>query len=149
MVAILYRMERFYMRKAIIINDSKLERAVLKDRMTNLGYSVIIADEYSWFNKLKNEKPTVAIVNYTMEEITGDKIISAINTNFPDVKCYLSSCNKLNPRDFKDINIERIITTPISITNLENILTNKDACLNCGKLLTENFRFCPHCGAEV
>ncbi|NLJ71787.1 MAG: zinc ribbon domain-containing protein, partial [Syntrophomonadaceae bacterium] len=52
-------------------------------------------------------------------------------------------------RDFKDINIERIITTPISITNLENILTNKDACLNCGKLLTENFRFCPHCGAEV
>lgn len=137
------------MGKVIIINDSRLERAVLKDQLTNLGYKVIVADEFNWFSKVRNEKPDIAIVNYTMQEITGDKIISTINTNFPDIQCYLSSCNKLKADTFKDVEIKRLITTPVSLTNLENILNDIAFCFFCGKSLTGSFRFCPYCGEEA
>ncbi|HZJ84223.1 MAG TPA: response regulator [Syntrophomonadaceae bacterium] len=138
------------MRKVIIINDSRLERAVLKDQLTKLGFKVEAADEYNWFSKVSGkDTPSIAIVNYTMQEITGDKIISTINSNFPQVKCYLSSCNELDKNDFKDIQLVNTITTPITLGDLDSILVKVSFCPFCGKELKGNFHFCPFCGQEL
>lgn len=138
------------MKKAIIINDSRLERAVLKDQLSRLGYEVQVADEYSWFGKISNDIPDIAIVNYTMHEITGDKIVSTINSNFPNVKCYLSSCNKLRPENFRDVELTGIITTPVTSDYLDNTLNNNISfCPFCGKSLSQSFSFCPFCGREL
>src|SRR5690606_6417838 len=104
------------------INDSRLERAVLKDQLTQLGYEVKVADEYNWLGKIGKDVFDIAIVNYTMHEITGDKIIAIINSNYPDIKCYLSSCNNLRREKFNDVGLTGIIRTPISLENLDNTL---------------------------
>ncbi len=138
------------MRKAIIINDSRLEKAVLKDQLTRLGYKVEIADEYDWLDKIQNLIPDIAIVNYTMQHISGDKIIAAINTKFPNTKCYLSSCNKLREKQFPAIELTGMITTPITLDDLENTLINKISfCPFCGKALNQSFSFCPFCGEKI
>ena len=138
------------MEKAIIINDSRLEKAVLKDQLTQLGYKVEIADEYDWEDKLHNFMPDIAIVNYTMQHITGDKIIAAIETKHSKIKTYLSSCNKLREKQFADAKLSGVITTPISLRELEDALINKMSfCPYCGNHLAQQFSFCPSCGGKL
>lgn len=138
------------MEKAIIINDSRLEKAVLKDQLTQLGYKVEIADEYDWEDKLHNFMPDIAIVNYTMQHITGDKIIAAIKTKHSNIKTYLSSCNKLREKHFADAKLSGVITTPVSLRELEDALINKMSfCPYCGNPLAQQFSFCPSCGGKL
>lgn len=138
------------MKKVIIINDSRLEKAVLKDQLIRLGYEVEVADEYDWQEKMQNFMPDVAMVNYTMQHITGDKIIAAIKTNYPNISTFLSSCNKLREKQFADANLSGVITTPISLGDLENALINKVSfCPLCSHKLNGDFTFCPYCGGKL
>lgn len=138
------------MKKVIIINDSRLERAVLKDQLNRLGYEVEVADEYNWLNKIGNDTFDIAIVNYTMHEITGDKIISTINSNYPTIKSYLSSCNNLRREKFNDIDLKGIITTPVTLETLDSTLRDRISfCPYCGKSLNQDFSFCPFCGNKL
>ncbi|NLB89562.1 MAG: response regulator [Syntrophomonadaceae bacterium] len=138
------------MKKALIINDSRLERMVLQDQLTRLGYEVDVADEYNWLGKLTKDNFDVAIVNYTMCEITGDKIISTINSNYPSVKCYLSSSNNLASEDFNEVELAGIIKTPVTLESLDNTLNDSFAfCPYCGKSLNQNFSYCPYCGSKL
>lgn len=138
------------MRKAIIINDSRLESMVLKDQLTRLGYEVAVADEYNWFSKLSNNNFDIAIVNYTMREITGDKIIYTINSKYPGIKCYLSSSNNLADENFKEVELAGIIKTPVTLESLDTALNNSFAfCPYCGRSLNENFSYCPYCGSRL
>lgn len=138
------------MEKAIIINDSRLEKAVLKDQLIRLGYKVEVADEYDWQEKVHSFMPDVAIVNYTMQHITGDQIIATIKTRYPNISAFLSSCNKLRASQFAEAEFSGVITTPISLGDLENVLLNKASfCSLCSQALNGDFAFCPYCGGKL
>ncbi|MBO8158197.1 response regulator [Thermosyntropha sp.] len=131
------------MKKVLIINDSRLERYILKDQLTKLDYEAEAVDEYFAFEYLKNYAPDAVIVNFTMQNITGDKLVFAIKKEFPRIKCYLCSCTPLHLEDYEDKGVDGVFKTPITLEQLRKVLDGKM------EIKVESFRFCPYCGRDL
>lgn len=110
--------------KVLIINDSGFERMVLRDQVRMLGYEVKTADEISSLHMMKKFHPDIVIANLTMGDISGDQLIAHIKSMDPEIRCYLSSCSKINLHQVDGNLINGIIETPINNAILESILKN-------------------------
>lgn len=158
-------------KKALLVNDSKFESLILRDMLSKLDYDVEIADEFDAVYEVEQFCPDVIIVNYIMQETTGDELIRQIKLGQPTAKCVLSSSSAVKMSDFNGKRIDGILHTPISIFSLKDTLhrlggTSKDTeteinsddsltsryCDSCNQDITifgENIGFCPYCGDEL
>ncbi len=117
-------------RKVLVINDSGFERMVLRDQLRMLGYEVKTADEITSLNIIKRYHPDIVIANLTMADISGDKLIEHIKSIDPDIRCFLSSCSKIDWRLVDNKIIDGVIETPVANATLEIVLNNPGLGLN-------------------
>lgn len=165
----------FMKKKALLVNDSKFESLILRDMLSKLDYEVEVADEFDAVYEVEQFKPDVVIVNYIMQETTGDKLIAHIKSGQPTAKCVLSSNSIVKMADFKGEKIDGILHTPISMFTLKDALHRigevsqedffiegldqekkvdklKRYCDSCNQDIStfgEHIVFCPFCGDEL
>lgn len=144
------------MRKVLIINDSRLERYILKDQLKKLDFEVEAVDEYYCLQNVKNFSPEAVVVNLTMRNINGDELVKIIKKEWPGIKCYLSSCNSLNLEDYRNQGVDGVLKTPATLEDLRRLLEEERIsfrfCPYCGQDLTKegkSYFFCPFCGARL
>lgn len=138
-------------RDIIIVNDSKFEARILMDILSRLGMNPILSDEYTILRDIKHRKPFMVIINYILEDCTGDRIIEELKKRSPNTICILSSSNTLSITDFPSSPIDQIIKTPITIDKMKEIFLEKlekenSQCSKCGKAIQKDFIVCPYCG---
>lgn len=141
-------------RDVIIVNDSKFETRILKDILFKLGMNPLISDEYMILRDIKHHRPFMVIVNYILEDSTGDRIIEEIKRKAPKTVCILSSSNLLLMKDFSSSPIDQIMKTPITIDKMKEILKDylpkkNNQCIKCGKIIQDDFNICPYCGTQL
>ncbi len=106
----------------MIINDSKLESLVLKGVIQRVNLEPIVSTEYDAIMHVMDKSPSVAIINYIMEETNGDRLAKKIKKINPDIKCILSSCDVLENRKYDNESIDKVIKTPINPQKLIEII---------------------------
>lgn len=110
------------MKKILIVNDCRFESLIMKDNLSDIGYSVEVTDEYSVFIQIKMFEPEIVIANLIMKNTTGDKIISHVKKTHPETICLLSSCDLIKLEDFDKSNVDEVIHTPINKSRLSEVL---------------------------
>lgn len=108
----------------LIVNDSGFERMVLRDQIRLLGYDVKAADEISSLNMLKQFHPNIVIANLTMGDISGDELIKHVKSMDPNIRCFLSSCSKIDWSRVDSNLVDGVIETPVANSTLEIILNS-------------------------
>lgn len=156
-------------KKALLVNDSKFESLILRDMLSKLDYDVEFADEFDAVYEVEQFHPDVIIVNYIMQETTGDELIHRIKVGQPTAKCVLSSSSAVKMSDFNGKRIDGILHTPISMFSLQDTLGRLNStcnekeqvteeklesrfCDGCNQDITifgDNIGFCPYCGDEL
>lgn len=161
-------------KRALLINDSKFESLILRDMLNKLDYDVELADEFDAVYEVEQFGPDIVIVNYIMQETTGDQLIQRIKSGVPETKCVLSSSMTVKLTDFKGKKIDGILRTPVSIFTLKDLLCRigeakvdteyllgalasnlsetRRFCSGCNQDITalgEHIVFCPYCGEEI
>lgn len=106
------------MNRVLIINDSRFESIILSDLLSQIGYNVIVSDEYNAVKQVQAFMPDVVLVNYTMKEIKGDKLIDRIKAFSAEARCILTSSSNLTAKDVSS-NVDFILRTPANRHNLE------------------------------
>lgn len=137
------------MKKALVINDSKFENLILHDMLTKLEYDVEIATEFDAFYEVEQFHPHLVIVNYVMEETTGDIVIAEIKDKHPEAVCLLSSSSSIHKDEFPDV--DGILRTPVTMFTLRDLLNRV------GEIKFEEAKtnedlgthFCPHCDKDI
>lgn len=148
------------MEKILLVNDSSFENMIMKDMLTDLDYEVETSNEYKALIEVESFKPDIVIVNLIMKQTTGDKLIEKIKKSNIEVRCLLSSSNKLNLEDYKHIGIDGIITIPVDKPSLEKALFYEEHttqiefafCPYCGRKIKQDdviYAFCPYCGGKI
>ena len=160
------------MSKALLVNDSRFESLILRDLLQQLDYDVELADEFDALNKLETTKPDLVVVNYIMEETRGDELVQVMKDVHPELTCLISSSSKLDRQAFKEIGVDGILRTPVSMFTLKDILKRaieseeklvavkvevpeQDAeriCYHCNadiSMFSEAIVFCPFCGESL
>lgn len=145
-------------KKALLINDSKFESLILRDMLNQLEYDVEIADEFDALYEVEQFSPDLVIVNYIMQDTTGDELIERIKDGQPSVKCILSSSNDIKKSNFQDTSVDGVLRTPVSMFTLKDVLirlgeynfepeaTLKEIVI---QVPTEHKRFCDHCNKDI
>ncbi len=136
------------MRRVLLVNDCKFENFIMRDMLINLGYEVIISNEFNAVNDAPQLDCNVVIANFIMKEKTGDKILQQIKDIYPKIKCILSSSNDIKLEDFNKKAIDGVIRTPISKENLEKALQQQVASLNQREEQVK-LLFCTYCGEKL
>lgn len=114
-------------KKVLVINDSGFERMVLRDQIRMLGCEVKTADEITGLNMIKSFEPDIVIANLTMGDISGDKLIEHVKSLNPSIRCYLSSCSKIDINQLDNRYVDGIIETPATSTMLDLVLNKPPA----------------------
>lgn len=110
------------MKKILLVNDCKFESRVMKDCLSDIGYSVQVTNEYDVFVKVRRVQPDIVIANLIMKDTTGDKLIEYIKNTNSGIICLLSSCDLLKLEDFIEHKVDEVIHTPINKLKLSEIL---------------------------
>ena len=155
------------MKKALIVNDSRFESMILKDLLETLAYEVELANEFDALVEVENYGPDLIVVNYIMEEISGDRLIQLIKAGDPSMVCLLSSSSQLNREMIVSNGADGILRTPVSLFTLKDLLRRvyeghpssqpsekklHRTCHHCqGDLsaFSEQILFCPFCGEAI
>lgn len=159
-------------KNALVINDSRFEREVMKGLLNNLGYQVRTAGEDISIQQIDSYKANLIIVNMTMKNICGIELIDMIKSKRPQLKCYLSSCSPVKKEDYLESKVDGVFQTPINVLDLGRILDGEElefykdeqlgsinnisneikANFNEGKSIKnhkKDFAFCPYCGEKI
>jgi response regulator RpfG family c-di-GMP phosphodiesterase len=136
------------MYRVLLVNDCKFENFIMKDMLINLGYEVIISNEFNAVSDVRELNCNVVIANFIMKEKTGDKILQQIKGMYPQIRCILSSSSDIKLEDFNRKVIDAFIRTPAIKENLGKVIEGN------GQLLNENKKhvapsFCTYCGEKV
>ncbi|MGF7184684.1 two-component system chemotaxis response regulator CheY [Desulfitispora alkaliphila] len=142
--------------KVLLVNDSKFERMVLKDILLQLGCNVVATDEYQAIDQLHSFSPNIAIANYNMSEITGDKLLTQLKERAPELTCFICSCSEIKlDNSFNNV-VTGTFTTPTNPQKLQRILFSKtttatNSCPQCTEKLDKgtDYSFCPYCGCKL
>lgn len=130
-------------KRVLVINDCRLEKAVLKEQIARLGYEVGMADENDCLPLVASFRPDVVIANLTLKNTTGDIIIKQIKQEHPEIHCLLSSCSPITREVYPGL--DGIFQTPVSPDVLRGILAGNSETARAGK---SAFAFCPFCGTR-
>lgn len=110
------------MKRILIVNDCKFESVIIKDCLSDLGYSVQITNEYDVFMQIRKFNPDIVIANLIMKDTTGEKLIEYIKSINPKIVCLLSSCDLIKLEDFIKHKVDEVIHTPIDKLKLSQTL---------------------------
>ena len=150
--------------RILLVNDCKFENFIMRDMLINLGYEVIISNEFNMISDFRELNCNSIIANFIMKEKTGDKILQQIKYMYPETKCILSSSNDMSLMDFESSVIDGFIHTPVTKEKLKKIM-QKDAqsiskhknkmiplfCSYCGEKVDHGEKqanFCKYCGEK-
>ncbi|MGH4126233.1 MAG: response regulator [Clostridium sp.] len=152
------------MYKVLLVNDCKFENFIMRDMLINLGYEVIISNEFNAVRDAGELSCNFIIANFIMKEKTGDKVLEQIKEMYPETKCILSSSNDIKIEDFNNSSIDGVIHTPVTKEKLRKImgenrsLLNKHSkhmkplfCTYCGEKMDDDdklSKFCKYCGEK-
>ena len=100
------------MRKAMIVNDSRLEARILADMLKMMGYEVLVSDETQAMEDMKRYQPELLLVNYIMKTIRGDALVGMMKLLKPDIATVLTSSNELAMDAFRHRRVDAILQTP-------------------------------------
>lgn len=138
------------MKKVLLVNDSRFESMILKNLFNSLGYEVTVTDEYHAMRKVDDDCPELIVVNYIMENISGEQLVQTIKGRHPETQCLISSNSKLILRDFEAFGVDGILRTPVSDFTLKDLLRRlaevKMAPVSDDR---ETARACDHCKADI
>ena len=152
------------MYRVLLVNDCKFENFIMRDMLINLGYEVIISNEFNAVSDVRELNCNLIIANFIMKEKTGDKILEQIKDMYPETKCILSSSNDIKLEDFNNSAIDGFIHTPVTKEKLEKVMGENGQSLNkhnkqmkpsfctyCGEKVDDSekhARFCKYCGEK-
>jgi len=152
------------MYRVLLVNDCKFENFIMRDMLINLGYEVIISNEFNAVSDVGALNCDLIIANYIMKEKTGDKILEQIKDMYPETKCILSSSNDIKLEDFNNSAIDGFLHTPVTKEKLEKVMMENRQSLNkhnkhmkppfctyCGEKVDDSerqARFCKYCGEK-
>ena len=128
------------MSRVLIINDSRFESLILNDILSQMGYNVVITDEYNALKYLNDFAPSIVLANYIMKEVTGDRVIAAVKLKMPGVRCILTSSTDIQSEGIIHNGIDAIVKTPIDRLKLEEALNDKHQPIDHGKSTVDSFR---------
>ncbi|MCB2298955.1 response regulator [Clostridium tagluense] len=136
------------MYKVLLVNDCKFENFIMRDMLINLGYEVIISNEFNAVRDARELNCDFIIANFIMKEKTGDKILKQIKEMYPETKCVLSSSNDIKLEDFNNSVIDGFIHTPITKEKLEKVMIENESLLN---KYSKHMKplFCTYCGVKM
>lgn len=136
------------MYKVLLVNDCKFENLIMRDMLINLGYEVIISNEFNAVRDARELNCNLIIANFIMKEKTGDKILKQIKEMYPETKCVLSSSNDIKLEDFNNSAIDGFIHTPITKEKLEKVMVENQPLLN---KYSKHMKplFCTYCGVKM
>ncbi|MGH4138566.1 response regulator [Clostridium sp.] len=136
------------MDRVLLVNDCKFENFIMRDMLVNLGYEVIISNEFNAISDLRELNCNSIIANFIMKEKTGDKILQQIKYMYPQTKCLLSSSNDMRLEDFEGSVIDGFIHTPVTKEKLKKIM--KKNVQSFGEHKSKRIpSFCTYCGEKV
>lgn len=95
---------------------------IMKDLLKNMGYEVVITNEYEALREVRELSPNILISNLIMKDTSGNVLIEKIKLLYPDVRCYLSSNNPIKLEDYKKNKVDDVVQTPADRDVLENLL---------------------------
>lgn len=152
------------MYRVLLVNDCKFENFIMRDMLINLGYEVIISNEFDAVSDVRELSCNLIIANFIMKEKTGDKVLQQIKYMYPETRCILSSSNDIKLEDFNNSAIDGFIHTPVTKDKLEKAMGENRRSLNkhskqmipsfctfCGGKVDDmekNARFCKYCGEK-
>ncbi len=155
------------MKKVLLVNDSRFESMVLEQLFSSFGYDVAIADEYEAMEEVDAFDPELVVVNYIMENTSGEKLIQRIKDQQPEIRCLISSNSPLSLSVFEPYGVDGILRTPVSAFTLKDVLRRVSqidtidvppvqgpirVCDHCNAELSAfslHIQYCPFCGEEV
>lgn len=153
------------MHRVLLVNDCKFENFIMRDMLINLGYEVIISNEFDAVSDARELNCNFIIANFIMKEKTGDIILQQIKDMCPETKCILSSSNDIKLSDFNNSAIDGFIHTPVTKEKLEKVMAENAQSLNkhqkqmkplfctyCGEKVDDSegqARFCKYCGGKI
>ena len=153
------------MYRVLLVNDCKFENFIMRDMLINLGYEVIISNEFNAISDVRDLNCNVVIANFIMKQKTGDKLLEQIKDISPQIKCILSSSNNIKLDDFNKKIIDAFIRTPVTKETLEKVFeengellierkkkVNPSFCTYCGEKIDNSesqARFCKYCGKKI
>lgn len=110
------------MSRVIIVNDCKFERRILSDMLTEMNYFVFVSTEHDVLDDIKKNKPDIVLVNYILEKMRGDTLISMIKLIDNNIMCILTSSNSLDIEQFRRKKVDVILKTPANKETLQNAM---------------------------
>lgn len=110
------------MRKAMLVNDSRLETMILTDMLKTVGYQVRVSDELRALEDLKSDKPDVVFVNYIMKSMRGDSLIGMMKLLQPNLICVLTTSNEVSMDAFKHRKVDAVLHTPTSPDKIKTVV---------------------------
>ncbi|MGV8982261.1 response regulator [Clostridium sp.] len=136
------------MDKVLLVNDCKFESFIMRDMLINLGYEVIISNEFNAISDFRELNCNSIIANFIMKEKTGDKILKQIKYMYPETKCILSSSNDMRLEDFESSEVDGFIHTPVTKDKLKEIMQRDSQSFSehKSKIIPS---FCTYCGEKV
>lgn len=137
------------MYRVLLVNDCKFENFIMRDMLINLGYEVIISNEFDAVTHMGELSCNIIIANFIMKEKTGDKILQQIKDLYPEKKCILSSSNDMKLEDFISSAIDGFIHTPVTREKLEKIMRENAQSLDKNNKQMKLSSFCAYCGGNI
>ena len=137
------------MYRVLLVNDCKLENFIMRDMLINLGYEVIISNEFDAVSHMRELSCNLIIANFIMKEKTGDKILKQVKDMYPEKKCILSSSNDMKVEDFISSAIDGFIHTPITREKLEIVMRENAQALDKNNKQIKSSSFCAYCGGNI
>jgi CheY-like chemotaxis protein len=110
------------MKRAMLVNDSRLEIKVLADLLSTIGFEVVVSNELKVLEDVKTIKPDLVMVNYVMKTIWGDVLIGNLKREYPKMVCILTSSSEIPSDLLKFRHFEGIVRTPVTLTALREVL---------------------------
>ena len=79
-------LQDFCMKKILIVEDEENISELYKDKLTDLGYSVDIAETgFSAIEYIKSTRPDLVILDVNLPDINGVKVLQQIKQSYPDI----------------------------------------------------------------
>jgi CheY-like chemotaxis protein len=91
-------MEKFYMAKIIVVDDSKLARDIVAKALAEAGHDVQVVEPLSVFDVLKairETKPHLVVTDYNMPHVKAETLVRVLREDpyLPDLKVMVLSAN--------------------------------------------------------
>lgn len=107
----------------MVVNDSAFEKMVMGNTLEEMGYQIVLSDEYRVEKVISQAKPDVVLVNLVMESTTGDRLVLRLRKLWPQAAYVLTSCSRDKLEALKDHEaLSGILVTPVTRDRMRRLM---------------------------